>query len=178
MKRTMNNSVEIEASIQDINALVPTLKSSEVIAFSYNDMAKDFLDGEIDLSIWNELMKLDFADKKKNIEYKSTRAFYADDQDFAIVFTGESGSENTWAYMRREGVRRAPLSFVTRLVLYFERRKLHQLVAESKLQLAEVQAKAEVKNIDGVELLRRINDKAAKLIISGNIKKIFEFLED
>ena len=170
MKRTMNNSVEIEASIQDINTLVPTLKSSEIIAFSYNDMAKDFLNGEIDISIWSQLLKLDFGDKKRNIEYKSTRAFYADDLDFSIVISGDSGSDNTWAYMKREGVRRAPLSFVTKLVLYYERKKRD----ESKLGLAELQAKS----IEGVELLKQVNDKAANLILVGDLVKILEFLED
>ena len=35
----------------------------------------------------------------------------------------------------------------------------------------------EVQNVDGVELLRRVNEKAAMLIKSGNVEKIMKFLE-
>lgn len=36
----------------------------------------------------------------------------------------------------------------------------------------------DVSNIDGVELLRRVNELAAKLIITGNTTKIFQFLQE
>ncbi len=39
-------------------------------------------------------------------------------------------------------------------------------------------ANDEVNNYDGVELLRRVNELAAKLIITGNTKKVMEFLKE
>lgn len=174
MKRTMNNPPEVEASIQCIQNYVPTLKSSEVIGYSYKDMGIDFKSGIIDISIWDELMKLKYDDEK--VTGASTRGCYIDDEDYALVFTGASGEDNNWAYMKREGVKRAPLAFVTRLVLYYERMKLMKAEAESENEVVEIETKSE--QIDGIELLRRVNDKAAKIIKSGNIEKIIKFLED
>lgn len=53
------------------------------------------------------------------------------------------------------------------------------LAVRTRLVPAEKEAKVvEVQNIDGVELLRKVNEKAAKLIQSGNTEKIMRFLEE
>ena len=58
---------------------------------------------------------------------------------------------------------------MTRLCILAARARLANL--EKKEQVVEVQ------NVDGVELLRRVNEKAAMLIKSGNVEKIMKFLE-
>ena len=58
---------------------------------------------------------------------------------------------------------------MTRLCILAARTRLANL--EKKEQVVEVQ------NVDGVELLRRVNEKAAMLIKSGNVEKIMKFLE-
>jgi hypothetical protein len=168
----MNNPPEIEASIQEIQAIIPTLKSSEVIGFAYKDMGLDFKNGLIDISIWDDLMKLKFDDKISDLA--STRGCYIDDEDYAIVFTGTSSEDNNFAYMKRPSVKRASLAFVTRLVLYYERRKLKDRKNLKRSDRAEVK----IECLNGVELYRQVNEKAAELILAGKLDRILDFLED
>ena len=161
MNRTMNNPIEIEASIVDINSSLPALKKSEVIAYSYKEMANDFKNGKIDISIWEELLKQDFGDKENENDFKrsDTRSCPIDDEDYDVVVTGKSGIENTWAYLKRDGVKRAPLAFVTRLVLYYVRMKLHAQKEEV------VPGAVEAMNIDTEVVLGDLKaDEASRLI--------------
>lgn len=186
MKRTMNNSPEIEACIQAVRNYIPTLKSSEVIPYAYKDMAIDFLNGTIDVSVWDRLMKFKYNDK---LEGSSTRGCYIDDEDYAVVFTGESsgssGKENDWAYMKRQAVKRAPLAFVTRLVLYYERNKLElegrkerEALKEAVIENVKDKTTDTEEQMNYMELLKGACDKAAELIREGDIEKVKRFIED
>lgn len=125
MRRTINNSIEIEAGISEISSAVPALKPSEIIAYAYQDMANDFKSGEIDNSIWEALLKYRPEDQKyaNQSGFSSTKNIYIDDDAYDTVIVGNKPN-NIWAYMKRDGVKRAPLAFVTKLVLNYARMKL------------------------------------------------------
>lgn len=185
MNRTMRNSIEIVASNNAINEMVPALKDTEIISFSYRKMAQDFKNGVINGSIWDELLKLDFGDKKKELSFPETRGCSIDDDDYDTVVTGKD-KNNTWAYMKRGGVNRAPLAYVTKLVLYYIRKKLHdeQLLAENK-EAVEVGTKVKLGDLNAEEASRLIRlNKYLNLLLHTDpvsiekIKQIDEILEE
>jgi hypothetical protein len=126
MKKNIRQNIQIAESISFINKKLPALKNTEVVKYSYHLMADDFRKGIIDISIWDQLVRLDFGDKNtdETIEFAESRGCTIEDEDFDCVVVGKNDPDNTWAYLKREGVSRAPLSHVTKLVLYYVRKKL------------------------------------------------------
>lgn len=66
-------------------------------------------------------------------------------------------------------IEKVRISYMTRLCILAARTRLVPVEKEAKV--------VEVQNIDGVELMCRINEKAARLIQSGNTEKIMEIME-
>lgn len=64
MNKTIRNSLEIVASIQDIHAMIPGLKETEVIGYAYKMMAQDISNNVVEVSVWDDMLKLDFGDKE------------------------------------------------------------------------------------------------------------------
>lgn len=127
---------------------------SEALFYAYKDAAENIPD-------WNAIKKLKFNDDSEvdDQTYGGTMSFMVDENDFEIVV------ESLKQQLNIEKVR---ISYMTRLCI---------LAARTRLTPAENDAKVEIQNIDGVELLRRVNEKAARLIQSGNTEKIMQFLE-
>lgn len=129
---------------------------SEALFYAYKDAAENIPD-------WNAIKKLKFEDDGDIDEqaYGGTMSFTVDEKDFEVVV------ESLKSQLNIEKVR---ISYMTRLCI---------LAARSRLtEVAEKESVVEVKNVDGVELLRRVNEKAATLIKNGNTEKIMKFLED
>lgn len=130
---------------------------SEALFYAYKDAAENIPD-------WNAIKKLRFNDDTDPVaeqKYGGTMSFTVDENDFEIVV------ESLKQQLNIEKVR---ISYMTRLCI---------LAARTRLVPAEKEAKVvEVQNIAGVELLRKVNEKAAKLIQSGNTEKIMKFLEE
>lgn len=148
--------------------MVPGLKETEVIGYAYKMMAQDISNNVVEVSVWDDMLKLDFGDKEKKLEFSETRGCYVADADFEIVIN--KNKKYPAAYLNRENVNRAPLAYVTKLVLYYVRLKL-----QKEKNAAQ---KIEIQNLDGVELLSRVTDRAANLILNGNIGKILDFLKE
>lgn len=78
-------------------------------------MAKDLKEHVIDDFVWNELAKVDFKDSKQ--EFSETRGISIGEESWEVVMN---------SYLAREEVRRAPLAYVTKLVLIYVRQKLQK----------------------------------------------------
>ncbi len=156
MKKNIRQNIQIVNSIGYINSKLPALKYTEVVKYSYHVMAEDFRKGIIDLGIWESLVRLDFGDKDaaENVEFPESRGCTISDDDFECVVVGKKDPNNTWAYMKQEGVQRAPLSHVTKLVLYYVRNKL----MEEDNRPAISSARRDTTVEDRMELLSRIMD--------------------
>lgn len=128
---------------------------SEALFYAYKDAAENIPD-------WNAIKKLKFNDDGEvdDQAYGGTMSFTVDENDFEIVV------ESLKQQLHIEKVR---ISYMTRLCILAARTRLVPVEKEAKV--------VEVQNIDGVELLRRINEKAARLIQSGNTVKIMEIME-
>lgn len=130
---------------------------SEALFYAYKDAAEDIPD-------WNTIKKLKFNDDDDSeVDDQScggTMSFTVDEKDFNIVVE---------SLKQQLGIEKVRISYMTRLCILAARKRL--VPAERKEKVVKVQ------NIDGVELLRRVNETAASLIQSGNIEKIMEFLE-
>lgn len=87
-------------------------------------------------------------------------SFTVDEKDFNIVVE---------SLKKQLGIEKVRISYMTRLCILAARKRLVPAEREEKV--------VKVQNIDGVELLRRVNETAASLIQSGNIEKIVDFLE-
>ena len=125
---------------------------SEALFYAYKDAAEDIPD-------WNTIKKLKFNDDDDSeVDDQScggTMSFTVDEKDFNIVVE---------SLKQQLGIEKVRISYI--------------LAARKRLVPAEREEKVvKVQNIDGVELLRRVNETAASLIQSGNIEKIMEFLE-
>lgn len=129
---------------------------SEALFFAYKDAAEDIPD-------WNTIKKLKFNDDDSEVDDQScggTMSFTVDEKDFNIVVE---------SLKKQLGIEKVRISYMTRLCILAARKRLVPAEREEKV--------VKVQNIDGVELLRRVNETAASLIQSGNIEKIMEFLE-
>ncbi|MZK37841.1 hypothetical protein GT568_03095 [Coprococcus sp. BIOML-A1] len=129
---------------------------SEALFFAYKDAAEDIPD-------WNTIKKLKFNDDDSEVDDQScggTMSFTVDEKDFNIVVE---------SLKQQLGIEKVRISYMTRLCILAARKRLVPAEREEKV--------VKVQNIDGVELLRRVNETAARLIQSGNIEKIVEFLE-
>lgn len=130
---------------------------SEALLYAYKDAAEDIPD-------WNTIKKLKFNDDDDSeVDDQScggTMSFTVDEKDFNIVVE---------SLKKQLGIEKVRISYMTRLCILAARKRLVPAEREEKV--------VKVQNIDGVELLRRVNETAASLIQSGNIEKIMEFLE-
>lgn len=130
---------------------------SEALFYAYKDAAEDIPD-------WNTIKKLKFNDDDDSeVDDQScggTMSFTVDEKDFNIVVE---------SLKQQLGIEKVRISYMTRLCILAARKRLVPAEREEKV--------VKVQNIDGVELLRRVNETAARLIQSGNIEKIMEFLE-
>lgn len=130
---------------------------SEALFYAYKDAAEDIPD-------WNTIKKLKFNDDDDSeVDDQScggTMSFTVDENDFNIVVE---------SLKQQLGIEKVRISYMTRLCILAARKRLVPAEREEKV--------VKVQNIDGVELLRRVNETAASLIQSGNIEKIMEFLE-
>lgn len=128
---------------------------SEALYYAYKDAAENIPD-------WNAIKKLKFNDEREVDEqsYGGTMSFAVDENDFEIVVESLKQQLN---------IEKLRISYMTRLCILAARTRL--AAVEKKEKIVEVQ------NVDGVELLRRVNEKAAMLIKSGDTGKIMEFLE-
>ena len=129
---------------------------SEALFFAYKDAAEDIPD-------WNTIKKLKFNDDDSEVDDQScggTMSFTVDEKDFNIVVE---------SLKQQLGIEKVRISYMTRLCILAARKRLVPAEREEKV--------VKVQNIDGVGLLRRVNETAARLIQSGNIEKIVEFLE-
>ncbi len=129
---------------------------SEALFYAYKDAAENIPD-------WNAIKKLKFNDDSEVDEqtYGGTMSFTVDENDFEIVVESLKQQLN---------IAKVRISYMTRLCILAARTRLAATEKEEKV--------VEVQNVDGVELLRRVNEKAAKLIQSGNTVKIMRFLEE
>lgn len=128
---------------------------SEALFYAYKDAAEDIPD-------WNTIKKLKFNDDSEVDDQScgGTMSFTVDEKDFNIVVE---------SLKQQLGIEKVRISYMTRLCILAARKRLVPAEREEKV--------VKVQNIDGVELLRRVNETAASLIQSGNIEKIMEFLE-
>ena len=169
MKRTITNTPEINDSIKAIQASLPALKESEIIPYCYQDMAADFMQGKINIGIWDLLIRQKFTglgDEKRS----PTRGCVIDDHNYMVVVTGFEPKNNDYAYFHRPGTKKAPLAFVTKLVLYYQRMKLNGTLKDS-------QTEPSVLADDSIELVLNAAHKAAELIKSGNVDKVYDFIK-
>lgn len=128
---------------------------SEALFYAYKDAAEDIPD-------WNTIKKLKFNDDSEVDDQScgGTMSFTVDEKDFNIVVE---------SLKKQLGIEKVRISYMTRLCILAARKRLVPAEREEKV--------VKVQNIDGVELLRRVNETAASLIQSGNIEKIVDFLE-
>ena len=128
---------------------------SEALFYAYKDAAENIPD-------WNTIKKLKFNDDSEVDDHScgGTMSFTVDEKDFNIVVE---------SLKQQLGIEKVRISYMTRLCILAARKRLVPAEREEKV--------VKVQNIDGVELLRRVNETAASLIQSGNIEKIMEFLE-
>ncbi len=129
-RKTIRNSNEIVASINYIAQKIPGLREPEIVGYAFDVMAKDIEAHVIDDFVWNDLSKIDFKDSK--IEFSDTRGVSIEDDAWQVIMD---------SYMAREEVQRAPLAYVTKLVLAYVRQKLQM---ENELEDSEQVLKSEV----------------------------------
>lgn len=129
-RKTIRNSNDIVASINYIAQKVPGLREPEIVGYAFNVMSKDIKAHVIDDFVWNDLSKIDFKDSK--IEFSDTRGVSIEDDAWQVIMD---------SYMAREEVQRAPLAYVTKLVLAYVRQKLQM---ENELEDSEQVLKSEV----------------------------------
>lgn len=131
---------------------------SEALFYAYKDAAEDIPD-------WNTIKKLKFNDDSEVDDQScgGTMSFTVDEKDFNIVVE---------SLKQQLGIEKVRISYMTRLCILAARKRLVPAEREEKV--------VKVQNIDGVELLRRVNETAARLIQSGDtekIEKIMNFLD-
>jgi hypothetical protein len=132
-------------------------KPSEVLYYAYKDAAEKIPD-------WPAIKKLKFNDFIEVDEqaYGRTMSFTVDENDFETLVN---------SLKQQLKIERVRIAFLTRLCILAARVRLGS-VEEKKEHVVEVQ------NIDGVDLLRKVNEKAAQLILADKTDKIMEFLKE
>lgn len=165
LNKTMRQNIEVAVGAAEILELNPRLsKESEVFSYAYHQVASDIQE-EKDLVDWNAVAMIDFKDRKVDMEFSETRAVSVDEVDFKIVCEH---------FQKQPGVNRVQFAYLTRLVLLYTRKRLRDIKGVTEIEDTRL---VEIEHIDGVELMKRINDKAAALIQAGETRKIFDFLE-
>lgn len=123
-RKTIRNSNEIVASINYIARMLPGLREPEIVGYAFDVMANDIRARIVNDFIWNDLSKIDFKDSK--MEFSDTRGVSIEDDAWQVIMN---------SYLARQEVKRAPLAYVTRLVLAYVRQKLEdsEQILESKV---------------------------------------------
>lgn len=165
LNKTMRQNIEVAVGAAEILELNPRLsKESEVFNYAYHQAASDIRERNNSVD-WDEIAMLDFKDRKVNMEFPETRTISIEESDFRTVCEH---------FQKQSGVSRVQFAYLTRLVLLYTRKKLRDIKGVTEIEGTK---QIEVENIDGVELLKRVNDKAAALIKAGEAKKLLDFLE-
>ncbi|MBD5490283.1 MAG: hypothetical protein HDR13_16110 [Lachnospiraceae bacterium] len=127
MNKTIRQNIIIAASVEDIMKLSPQiLKESEVIPYAYNVLATDIEKNNLSKDIWTEISELDFKDKDKELKFAETRGVSVENKIYDQVIEHYLDTHQ-----------RAPLAYVTRLVLLYARKKLHeQYNAKEQVEIA------------------------------------------
>lgn len=112
-RKTIRNTNEIVASINCIAKMMPGLREPEIVGYAFDVMACDIKSHVINDLVWNDLTKIDFKDSK--IDFSETRGVAIEDDAWQVIMD---------SYLAREEVQRAPLAYVTKLVLAYVRQKL------------------------------------------------------
>ena len=145
MRKTIRNNKDIVGSINCIAQLVPGLREPEIVGFAFAEMAEDLKRGLIDDLIWNDLARIDFKDETS--EFSDTRGITIEDEDWTTVME---------SYMVRDEVKRAPLAYVTKLVLAYVRKKMEKEKNSEKI----------------VEIARDVTNSNGEVeTVGANIKK-------
>lgn len=169
INKTVRQNAEIAISISEIKSKNPALaRESAVSSYAYHQMAAD-IEQDPNLVDWYEIVNLDFKDSD-NIEFAPTRAVSFEQKDFETVL---EHFRNSLGLKEKTRVR---FSYLTRLVLRYTRNKMSNTRKDS-IDVEEF-AQVETTTLDGVDLLRRVNNMAAKLIMAGDTGKILKFLEE
>lgn len=133
--------------------------ASEALRYCFEDAARDIPD-------WNKVREdakgLDYEIKIPENDIGVTRTFLVEDEVYLKVFK---------SVVEQLNMKKPQVSFLTRLCIYAARLRL-----ESK-NFNKKKIEVTIEKVDGVELLRRVNEKAAKLIQAGEVEVINKFLE-
>lgn len=161
-RKTIRNSNEIVASINDIARMVPGLREPEIVGYAFDVMAKDIKAQVIDDFIWNDLSKIDFKDSK--IEFSDTRGVSIKDDAWQVIMD---------SYMAREEVQRAPFAYVTKLVLAYVRRELRRKrQLEIKLEDSEQVLESEVISNEEQQSKRTLETKCVDKLGDLNAEEV------
>lgn len=157
-RKTIRNSNEIVASINYIARMVPGLREPEIVGYAFDVMAKDIKAQIIDDFVWNDLSKIDFKDSK--MEFSDTRGVSIEDDAWQVIMD---------SYMAREEVQRAPLAYVTKLVLAYVRQKLQ---LEIKLEDSEQILESEVITNEERQSKRTLETKCVEKLGDLNAEEV------
>lgn len=157
-RKTIRNSNEIVASINYIARMVPGLREPEIVGYAFDVMAKDIKAQIIDDFVWNDLSKIDFKDSK--MEFSDTRGVSIEDDAWQVIMD---------SYMAREEVQRAPLAYVTKLVLAYVRQKLQ---LEIKLEDSEQILESEVITNEEHQSKRNLETKCVEKLGDLNAEEV------
>ncbi len=152
-------SKEDSISIEDCiihNALC--MNHSDVMYYAFQLAAED---NGID---FKEVPKFKFNNTNIQVdpeEYASTKSFSVEAEDWSTVVE---------KFKKQLNVEKVRISYLTRLVLSNYRMKLTKGTKEKKVTVVQS------RTIDGVELLRKVNDYAAAQILAGKIDRVLEFI--
>ena len=152
--------------IKEIIANDPRIEKgqSQALYYAFKDAAQDIKNEKLD---WKKISQHKFDDDShdtyENIEYAAPSSFSVEESDWETVKN---------SFKEQLGVERIRISYLVRLC-----------IAAARIRLTEQNEptednKTQITNIDGVELLNKVNNKAVELILSGNTEKIMKFLEE
>lgn len=129
---------------------------SQVMYYSFRDARKNGFD--IKRAAAYKIKKTDIEIPAE--EYTATRSFSVEEQDWDFAVE---------TYREQLNVERVRISSLARLIL-----KNRMLFLEAENDEEE----KKITNIDGVELLKRVNDYAAELIRAGEIATVMNFIKE
>lgn len=163
-RKTIRNSNEIVASINYIAKMVPGLREPEIVRYAFDVMAKDIKAQVIDDFVWNDLSKIDFKDSQ--IEFSDTRGVSIEDDAWQVIMD---------SYMAREEVQRAPLAYVTKLVLAYVRQKLQlEIKLEDSEQVLESEVIANEEHQSETKCVEKLGDLNAEEV--GRLVRLNRYL--
>lgn len=166
INKTMRQNIEVAMGVVEIMELNPRItKESEVFPYAYHQVATDIINSRESVN-WDEILLIDFQDRKSNISFSETRGITVDEEDYQVVLEH---------YSKRPGVKRVQFAYLTRLVLLYTRKKLRELKGKEVYEESEIV----IERINGISLIRKFLElfedetKEAKIKIL-EIQKILE----